>query len=757
MNAAADPSSAARPLYGYADLRRLIDPRSVAVVGASETPGSFGARTLDNIRVGFQGTILPVNPGYQTLAGLSCHSSLSALPEPPDCVVVLVPGAQVESIVDTAARMGAGGVIIHSAGFAEVGRPEAIDTQRRIVARARAAGVRLLGPNCVGIVNLASRIGLTFMPKFNEMPMRQGPIGLISQSGALGYCVLQAMARGIGFSHYLSPGNSCDVDACDLINYLVDDPETRVIACMFEGVADGRRLMQAARRALEADKPLLIYKLANDDVGRRAAMSHTGTIAGSREAYRAAFERTGVVPVDCWEDLLECASFFAKAGHPRAGGVGIMASSGGAAIMGADEAAGFRVPLPVPAEETARTLASVIPDFGSTTNPCDLTAESLKNAQMYGRCIRAFAEDPGFAAVVVPMMSAHRPATVERAEALSALAAGLDKPICVVWLNEWLEGPGSEVYDASPSIAMFRSMGRCMKALRLWLDHHRRRQDLLDDPACAGDDMAAGPASVVDGVSPDCACTGDGIAVGRGQALDGAAADAARELVAKVSQTLSESRSKSVLARFGIPVTREQVCATPAEAARAARQIGLPVALKIDSPDIPHKTEAGVVRLGLDTPEAVERAAGELLAIARRLPGRPAIGGVLVQQMAGPGVEMMIGARRDPQFGPLVLCGFGGVDVEVDPDVAVALAPVSRPQAGAMIRSLRGARLLQGHRGRPALDTDALADAIVRVSELAWRLQDRIAEIDVNPFIVGRRGGIAADALIVTDTGLQPA
>ncbi|HMN82302.1 MAG TPA: acetate--CoA ligase family protein [Burkholderiaceae bacterium] len=746
MNTVADPSSIARPLYGHADLRRLIDPRSIAVVGASETPGSFGARTLDNIRVGFQGTILPVNPGYQTLAGLPCHPSLAALPEPPDCVVVLVPGAQVEAIVDTAARMGVGGVIIHSAGFAEVGRPEAIDTQRRIVARARAAGVRLLGPNCVGIVNLVSRIGLTFMPKFNEMPMRQGPIGLISQSGALGYCVLQAMARGIGFSHYLSPGNSCDVDACDLINYLVDDPATRVIACMFEGIGDGRRLMQAARRALEADKPLLIYKLANDDVGRRAAMSHTGTIAGSREAYRAAFEKTGVIPVDSWEDLLECAGFFARAGHPRADGVGIMASSGGAAIMGADKAAEFRVPLPAPVEETARTLASVIPDFGSTANPCDLTAESLKSAQMYGRCIRAFAEDPGFAAIVVPMMSAHRPATVERAEALSALAAGLDKPICVVWLNEWLEGPGSEVYDASPSIAMFRSMGRCMKALRLWLDHHRRREGLLGDAAGAIDDAV-----------PDRAGTIDSVAAGRGRAADGAAADAARELVAKVSQTLSESRSKSVLACFGIPVTRERLCATPAEAAHAARKIGLPVALKIDSPDIPHKTEAGVVRLALDTPEAVERAAGELLAVARRLPGRPAIGGGLVQQMAAPGAEMMIGARRDPQFGPLVLCGFGGVDVEVDPDVAVALAPVSRPQAEAMIRSLRKARLLQGHRGRPALDIDALADAIVRVSELAWQLRDRISEIDVNPFIVGTRGGIAADALIVTDTGLQQA
>lgn len=720
MTAPVASSAAGRPLYGREELRRLIDPRSVAVIGASETPGSFGARTLDNIRIGYAGQVYPVNPRYRRIAGMRCYAGLEELPEVPDCVIVIVPGEQVEPIVETAARIGVGGVIIYSAGFAEVGRPELVETQRRIVETARAAGLRLLGPNCVGIANLQSMVGLNFMPKFNEMPMVRGPIGLISQSGALGYCVLQAMERGIGFSHYLSPGNSCDVDVCDLINYLVEDPGTEVIACMFEGVTDGARLVEAGRRALAAGKPLLVYKLANDEIGRRTALSHTGTMAGSETAYRAAFDRAGIVAIDSWEEVLETAVLFSKAGRPQACGIGVMASSGGAAVMAADKAGEVGVPLPPPQDSTRAALARVVPDFGSTANPCDLTAESLKNAQMYGECIRAFAEDPGFAAVVVPMMSSHRPATVERARFLSELADGLPKPVCLVWINEWLNGPGSEVYDASARISMFRSMTRCMKALGHWLDYHERRPLLLADADAAPDSGIAERALAA--LGPD---------LRRG--------------------TLGESRSKSILAACGVPVTRESLARDPAAAAAAARAIGFPVALKIDSPDIPHKTEAGVIRLGVGDERAVEAATAELLSVAASLPGPPAVNGVLVQQMVSGGVEMMIGARRDPQFGPLVLCGFGGVDVELVHDVAVALAPVSREQARRMILSLRRAPLLTGHRGRLPLDVDALADAVCRVSQLACALRGQVAEIDVNPFVLGARGGVAVDALLVTE------
>lgn len=701
--------------YGHGQLHRLIAPDSIAVVGASEKAGSFGQRTLDNIRIGYTGRLYPVNPGYERIAGMVCHAALEDLPEVPDCVVVVVPMAQVESVVRSAARLGAGGLVIYSAGFGETGDDDAVQTQERIVALATAARMPVLGPNCLGLVNMTRSLGLTFMPKFNEMRHVAGRIGLVSQSGALGYCVMQAMERGIGFSHFLSAGNSADVDVCDLVNYLVDDPATDVIACMFEGVRDGARFLHAARRALQAGKPLLVYKLANCEISRRTALSHTGTLAGSTAAYRAAFDHAGVVVVDDWEELLEAAVYFSKAPPPRVPGIGVMASSGGAAVMAADKAEEFGLSLPAPAAQTADRLRRAVPGFGSTANPCDLTAESLKVPQMYTECIRAFADDPAYAAVVVPMMSAQAPTTVDRAQSLSALAGTLSKPMCLVWLNEWLTGPGSEVYEASPHITLFRSMRRCMKVLRAWLDYHRLRPGLL---------APAGPRQ---------------------------AATAAADLVWGFAgrTVLSESESKRVLAAWDIPVTQEVLVADAAAAVRAARSIGYPVALKIDSADIPHKTEAGVVRLGVSDDAAVESACAALLAAVDRLPERPDVRGILVQQMAPSGVELMIGARMDAQFGPLVLCGFGGVDVELMQDVAVALAPVSEAQARQMLLSLRRAPLLTGYRKLPRLDLEAAAQALSRLSSLASDLRSVFSEIDVNPLCVAPRGVMAADALLV--------
>jgi acyl-CoA synthetase (NDP forming) len=705
-------------LFGQRELRRLIAPNSVAVVGASETPGSFGARTLDNIRIGYGGKIYPINPRYQSISGITSYPSLDDLPEVPDCVIVIVPMTSVEPLVRRAAALGVGGMILYSAGFAEVGTPEQIMAQQRLAAVAEASGMRILGPNCVGIVNLIRMVGLTFMPKFAEMQRVQGTFGLVSQSGALGYCVLQAMERGIGFSHYLSPGNSCDVDVCDLINYLVDDEATQVIGCVLEGIRDGSRLLEACRHALIAGKPLLIYKLATSTISQRSTLSHTGTMAGSGEAYKAAFARTGAIEIDNLEEMLETAVWLTKAGRPSTAGIGVMASSGGAAVIAADKAEEFGVPLPPPAPATAARLAQFVPDFGSTANPCDITAESLRSVRMYGDCIRVFADDPGFAAIVVPMMSAHKPATVERAQHLTELAEQLTKPICIVWTSEWLDGPGSEIYDASPRISMFRSATRCLKAIAAWLKYYRDRGDLLAAAVAHPESAAAGTVrEQLRGIAP--------------------------------RRTLSEHESKRLLAHYGVPVTVEILARSIDAALAAAVRVGFPVAIKVDSAEIPHKTEAGVIRLNIADEAGVRSAYAELMSIATALPGKPAINGVLVQQMARKGMELMIGARNDPQFGPLILCGFGGIDVELTHDVAVALAPVSRDEALKMIGSLKRAPLLCGYRNLPPLDTALLADAVSRVSALAVDLKDEIDEIDVNPFILGTGGGVAVDALII--------
>lgn len=711
-------SSPNRALYGRRELARLLSPTSIAVIGASPTPGSFGLRTLENIVIGYQGKVFPVNPRRDTILGMRCYASLEDLPEIPDCVILAVPKEAVIEAVQSCAKLGVGGVIVYASGFAEVGSPEGRAAQEHLSSIACDTGLRILGPNTVGIANFVLRAGLHFMPKFNEMPIRTGKIGLVSQSGGLGYTVIQAMQRGLGFSHFLAAGNSCDVDICDFINYLVDDEETKVIACMFEGVRDGNRLIEAGMRALAAGKPLIVYKMGRSEISRRTALSHTGSLIGTESAYRAAFLRMGAVVLDSWEELLETANFFAKAGVPSARGVGVMASSGGAAVMAADKADENRVSLPLPADSTVNVLKKYVPDFGSISNPTDMTAETLKSFELYGACIRAFADDPSYGAVVVPMLSAQKPTTVDRAKYLDEVAATLGKPMCLVWLNEWLQGPGSEVYDASQNIAMFRSMGRCMRTLALWNRCYEERSSLLR----ARDSR-------------------------RTQA---AAAERARDVLrATPARVLSESQSKAVLVAYGLPVAAEELAPTTDAAVASSARIRFPLVLKADSSDIPHKTEAGVVRIDIRDEAGVRAACDDILQKIAGLESRVRLNGFLVQEMVRGEVEMIVGARNDPQFGPIVTCGLGGVAVELFRDVACALAPVDHAVAMDMISALRSVRLLTGFRNKPPLPISDFADVVCRVSELIADLHEEIDEIDINPVMINTTGCTIVDALVV--------
>ena len=573
------------------------------------------------------------------ILGRACYPTIESLPEVPDCVVLSVAAAQALPIVEQCAALGVGGAVIYSSGFLETGDAERVAQQHRLVEIARQSGMRILGPNCIGIMNFVDRVGLSFQPGLNELPMITGPIGLVVQSGALGFIITQGMQRGIGFSYNIAPGNSCDVDICDLINFMVEDETTKAIACVCEGISDGARFLEAARRALAAGKPLITYKMGRNDLSRATALSHTGTLTGSNAAYDAAFERAGVVRVDDFEAVLETVAFFSKVGKPVTRGIGVMSASGGAAVMAADKADELGVSLPPLAPQTAAKLREKMPGFGSSANPCDITAASLNDPTMYGHCIEAFAADPSFAAVVVPMFSVFAPATVERAKYLCEVAAGLDKPLCIVWLNEWLQGPGSEVYDGSQALSMFRSMGRCLATLRSWIDYHERREGLLarKPSRLAGDDSAA-----------------------KARAL----------LAGRAGETLSEGASKALLASYGIPVTREKLALSEDEAVQAAAAIGYPVVLKAESAAIPHKTEAGVVHLALADGHAVREAYRNILEAVARLPGPPPLAGVSVQEMVGSGIEVIAGVSNDPQFGPLVMCGIGGVMVEVLHDTA---------------------------------------------------------------------------------------
>jgi len=578
----------------------------------------------------------------------------------------------------------------------------------------------VVGPNCVGLANTRSGAGLNFMPDYAGMGHRRGPIGIVSQSGALGYTVLQGMQRGIGFSHYLAAGNSCDVDVCDFISYLAEDDDTHAIICLLEGVKDGGRFLTAARKARDAGKALIVYKTGNSETSSKAAMSHTGTMVGSAVAYRTAFEDSGAIAVDDLEAVLETASFFAKSGAPTCGrGVGILSTSGGAAVICADKAEAHGVALPALEAKTATALHQVVPDFGSVANPSDLTAEVLKTSETFGFCLDAFLNDSSFSALIMPMIFAHASSSGARAPTIVETAARTDRPLAVVWMNEWYQGPGSELLDADPRVCMFRSADRCFATLRAWFDWHQGR---INRPSESARKSAASAEQAARAILSE--------AKGRGAAL-------------------SEMDSKRVLACYGIAIPQEILARDPEQAASAAAKIGGPVAIKIVSPDILHKTEAGGVRLGLSTPENVREAAKNILASASRYAPQAKIDGISVQQMALSGVEIVLGVKNDRQFGPLIAAGLGGIMVELLDDTAVRLAPVGGETAREMLASLKGHALLTGFRGKPGVDIDALIDTICRLSELAHDLSDVVDQIDVNPVIVSAGGVIAADALIV--------
>ena len=704
-----------RANYRHADLQRLLNPASVAVIGASQRAGSFGERVLHNL-LDYRGRYYPVNARYETIAGLKCYPSVGGLPEPVDCAVICAAREAVEDIVQECVTAGVGGAIIFASGYAETGKDDRIALQERLRTIARDTGLRIVGPNCIGVVNTTADARITFMDLAPKMQPGPRSIGIISQSGALGMALGQASSRGIAVSHVLTSGNSCDVDMADYVNFLAEEPDCAAIALVFEGMAEPQRLLRACDAAWAADKPLIIFKMASGEQGAEAAMSHTGSLAGSHAAYKAAFKRAGAIVVEDYEHLLETAAFLAKSPAPRAKGVAVVATSGGAAILAADRAEQHGVELPQPSAEVRAVLDQHVPEFGAVRNPCDVTAQVLSNPESLSACANALLGSPDYAALIVPHPYAYLP-SVGRIGVFDELAASNGKPICMGWLSEWMGGPGMAEIESARHVSLFRSMNNLFATLDAWIWREAKRR------------------------SP--------VAVPRRFAPATAKADAAALIARSANATLTEREAKAVLALYGVPVVGETLAQSADEAAAAAQALGLPVVLKVESPDLPHKTEAGVIRLNLKTEGEVREAYAAVMANAAKVSPPPRINGVLVQPMVQQGIEMVVGARVDPLFGPLVVVGFGGILVELMKDTALLPAPVSHGEALEMLRSLKGVKLLEGFRGMPATDLDRLAEIVCRVTEFADDQRDAIVELDVNPLICAGDRITAVDALIL--------
>jgi len=711
-----------RGIYRHNDLKRVFNPASIAIVGASPNELSLGWRTAWHLQK-FQGSVFLVNPKYEHINESPCYPSIASLPQTPDCVVVTTPREAVEDAVVQCADRGVGGAVIYAAGYAETGRPDRVAAQDRLAAIASESGLKIVGPNCLGYVNFPHNVTVSFSRGEikTEVGSSSSGVAVVSQSGAVGFALLQGVRRGVAMSHVIASGNSCNLDIADDIAYLAGEPDCRAIICVLEGLPDPSRMIEAGEIAWAADKPLIVCKLGTGEQGAVAALSHSGSLAGSLEAYRAAFERAGIIMLNDLELLVEAGAFFAKAPRrPMTQGVGIVSISGGSAVSCTDKAELHGVPLPAPAEHTRQALLEQIPEFGSPRNPCDVTAVAGNRPDVLYRACDAMATDEQYGAIVVPVNSASAD-TGERMKTIADICARAGRLLCVPWVSSWLEGPGSRDAELHSNIALFYSIDHCFAMLAEWhkRDNKRRAREY------------SGPRSLQRLSSP-------------------AAREEAARLIAKATnKTLTEREAKAVLACYGIPVVGERLVHTRAEAVSASRVLGLPVALKLESPDLPHKTEAGVIRLRLASAEEVEQAYDDIMATAGKISPPVRINGVLVQPMVPAGTEIMVGARIDPLFGPLLIVGLGGILVELLKDTAVELPPINHAEASVMLGRLKGKAVLEGLRGSQPVDQDKLAQVIVRLGEFISDQRDLVAEMDVNPIICSGSRIVAVDALIV--------
>jgi acetyltransferase len=696
-----------------ASIHKMLNPRSIAIVGATprmQYGGRFLAAALkakDRLRV------YAVNPRYDDIMGVKSYPSVTELPEAPDVVAVVVPWDQVLDVLQESHRKGAGAAIVISAGFAERGVDDRSDLQGELGAFARSSGMRISGPNCLGLANVKDDIWATASSRGAEG--LTGPIGLVCQSGAtaFGPFLVRAVENGIGFSYIISTGNEADLDFTDFARYLLDDPDTRVIAGFVEGFKAADKFLEVAKLAAERGKPIVMIKIGRSELGARAARSHTAALTGADARYDAIFAQYGVTRVQDYDELLEVSHLLAHTPKPAVPGIAVVSHSGGISSLTADMCGQAGLDLPLLGDAARDGINGILKGFGWAANPADVTG--FANSESFPQIMEHMVDDPRMGTLVVASAGANA-----QAQQVIKERDRTDKGVVFLWTGSRDAGSGlPQLKEAR--IPIFYTPDKLARGLQSRLAYHMWRERRLADGFAAPPPRTAAQDAAI------------AHALGLGRPI------------------LSECESKQLLAAWGVPSAREHLVASADAAVEAAGQLGFPVALKVDSPDILHKTEAGVVRLSLRDAAQVRSAYAEILANAQTYAPQARITGVSVQEMVGEGVEVIIGVNCDPQLGPVLLFGSGGVMVEVYNDVALRRCPITCSEAQAMIAEVKGARLLQGFRGRPAADIEALADTLVGVSYLAMHLEGHLVELDINPLMVLPLGqGVkAVDALIV--------
>jgi len=718
-----------------ADLQKLFWPKSVAVVSASSDLHGLRGRIFETILSHpYGGKVYPISRSAAEVQGHKAYPSVDVLPETVDMAVLIIPAVHVAAELERCGKAGIKAAVIMSSGFAEEPGGEGARMQADIAAIARRYDMAVTGPNSEGYANIAASLCPTFSPALDKnagaikptQPIGGRQVSVISQSGGLGFAFFdRARPRNILFRHVITTGNEAALDVADVLDYLLAEGGTDVFLLLIEDVKSPEKFKRAAEKALKAGKPLIVGKIGQSEAGMRAVASHTSSLAGSQAAYRAIFEHYGLIEGRDFDEMLDLATGFLACGDrlPAGKRMGICTASGGGGIWTADACAANGLDVPVLDAATRRALEQHIPPYGTSENPVDSTAQGV-HKMGYATFAHIVAESPLIDGVIV-VVSARRSAFFEGdLQKLKDLKREIGKPV-FMWTYTLPSERSIEILNEA-GYALFTSPLGCTRTMRALLDYRERRERITARPKAAS--------------SPS------------------AVRDATRALLAAAKPVIGEWQARPLLAAYGIVSDDGAVLAqSAAEAQAAALAMAVPVALKIQSAGIPHKTEAGGVALniaGADVRAAYER----VIASARRHAPGAHIDGVLVQPMARPGREVILGINRDERWGPLLMVGLGGVLVEAMADTALAPVPLDHDAARTLIGRLKGARLFAAFRGAPPADVDALVALMVKVSHFANDHADEIAEIDLNPVIVHAEGGgvTVVDALILK-TGAQQA
>lgn len=692
-----------------ATLTPLIAPRSIAVIGASDDPKRIGGRPLGYmIRAGFSGPLWPVNPKRETVQGLQAYADVASLPGAPDAAIVAVPAPMVADTLEALAEKGTKGAVVFSSGFAETSE-EGAKLQDRVRAVARAGGIRVLGPNCLGIFNARCDWLATFSSSVDHLLPKPGPVSIASQSGAYGSHVFHLMRqKGVETGIWITTGNEADVDVADAIAYLAADPDTRVIVAYAEGIRDGDATRAALSAAADAGKPVIFQKVGRSEIGAAAAASHTAALAGSDRVYDALFAQYGVMRVDTTDQMIDAAYICARGAFPNGNAIGLMTISGGVGVQMADAAVDYGLDVKEMPEQTQKDLKELLP-FAAVRNPVDITAQAFNDLSLITTNMRMMLDDGGYDVVVAffTMIAASRyiaddliktlEETRERFPDKSIILSLIAPPEIV---RHYEEGGYPVFEDPTRAVAAAAAISRFGRFFA-------RRNEALPPPA------PSGAASVPEA-------------------------------------RIGEHEASDLLEGWGVPFVDRSLVTSAREAQEAVSALGGQAVLKIASPDILHKTEVGGVMVGVSADAAAAAYDGLMGRVSQAMP-EARVDGVLVAAMAPEGVETVIGVQNDPTFGPVVMVGLGGILVEVLEDVAFRLAPFGVDEARRMIAELKGAKIYEGVRGAPPADVDALAELLAKVSVFAAAQSARLESVDLNPVRVLPRGKgcVALDALIV--------